>query len=66
MKYMVEKNSCQLFDTGRFNDIAYAYMVCAMREAGTPLDEAGKILEKLGRCFDELTAEQALARFRGE
>lgn len=63
---MSEDNNCQLFDTGRFNDIAYAYVVCAMREAGTPLSEAGKLLEKLGHCFDELTAEQALARFRGE
>ncbi len=32
----VEQNSCQLFNTGRFNDIVLAYLIVSMRAAGTP------------------------------
>ena len=41
----VEQDSCQLFNTGRFNDIVLAYLIIAMRTADTPQDEAMKLLD---------------------
>ena len=61
----IEHNNCQLFNTGRFNDIVLAYLVLAMRASKTPQDEAMKIIDTLGHAFDEITAEEALARYRG-
>lgn len=60
----IEHDSCQLFNTGRFNDIVLAYLVVAMRTTGTPQDEAMKLLDTLGHSLDEMTAEQALERYR--
>ncbi|BAL85141.1 hypothetical protein SELR_pSRC300680 (plasmid) [Selenomonas ruminantium subsp. lactilytica TAM6421] len=61
-----EYNSCQLFDTGRFNDIVLAYIVLAMKNTGMASDEAMKLLGSLENSFDELTATQALQLYRGE
>ena len=61
----VEQDSCQLFNTGRFNDIVLAYLIVSMRKSGTPQDEAMKLLDTMSHAFDELTAEQALERYRG-
>lgn len=61
----VEQNSCQLFNTGRFNDIVLAYLIVSMRAAGTPQDEAMKLLDTMSHAFDGMTAEQALERYRG-
>ena len=60
-----EYNSCQLFDSGRFNDIVLAYVILSMRKAGTATDEAMKLLGSLEASFDELTAQQALQLYRG-
>lgn len=61
----VEQDSCQLFNTGRFNDIVLAYLIVSMRKSGTPQDEAMKLLDTLSHTFDDITAEQALERYRG-
>lgn len=61
----VEQNSCQLFNTGRFNDIVLAYVVLSMRSAGTASDEAMKILDYLEKSLDNMSAEKALERYRG-
>lgn len=61
----VEQDSCQLFNTSRFNDIVLAYLIIAMRTADTPQDEAMKLLDTFGHTLDEITAEQALERYRG-
>ena len=61
----IEHDNCQLFDTGRFNDIVLAYVILAMRASKTPQDEAMKLIDTLGHAFDDMTAEQALARYRG-
>lgn len=61
----VEHNNCQLFDTGCFNDIVLAYVVLSMKTAGTASDEAMKILGALSHSLDDMTAEQALERYRG-
>ena len=60
-----EQNSCQLFNTGRFNDIVLAYVVLSMRSAGTASDEAMKLLDYLGKSLDDMTAERALEHYRG-
>ena len=59
-----EQDSCQLFNTGRFNDIVLAYVILAMRTAGTPQDEAMKLLDTIDKAFDNMTAEQALQHYR--
>lgn len=61
----IEKDSCQLFNTGRFNDIVLAYMMLSMKAADVPSDKAGEILNSLHSALDEMTAEQALERYRG-
>ncbi len=61
----VEQDSCQLFNTGRFNDILLAYLVVAMRTADTPHGEAMKLLDTFNHTLDEMTAEQVLERYRG-
>ncbi len=61
----VEKNSCHLFDTGRFKDIVLAYVIISMRAANSPQDEAMKLLDTLNQAFDNYTAEEALERYRG-
>lgn len=61
----IEQESCRLFDTGRFNDIVLAYVVLSMQYAGTAREEALKLLDALGQGMDEMTAEQALERYRG-
>ena len=61
----IEKENCRLFDSGRFNDIVLAYLIVSMIKSGTPQDEAMKLLDTMGHAFDELTAEQALERYRG-
>lgn len=61
----VEQDSCQLFNTSRFNDIVLAYLIIAMRTADTPQDEAMKLLDTFNHTLDEMTAEQALERYRG-
>lgn len=61
----VEQNSCQLFNTGRFNDIVLAYVVLSMRSAGTASDEAMKILDYLEKSLDNMSAEKAVERYRG-
>lgn len=60
-----EKNSCQLFDTGRFKDIVLAYVIISMRAANSPQEEAMKLLDTLNQAFDNFTAEEALERYRG-
>ena len=60
-----EKNSCMLFDTGRFKDIVLAYLIISMRAANSPQDEAMKLLDTLNQAFDKFTAEEALERYRG-
>lgn len=61
---MIDDNSCMLFDTGRFNDIAMAYTVLAMRAAKTPHDEAVKVIGALQDALNEMNAAEALERFR--
>ena len=60
-----ELNACHKFNTGEFNDIVYAYVMEAMKDADVPSDKAGEILDSLHYAFDNMTAEQALARYRG-
>ncbi|SFB10257.1 hypothetical protein [Selenomonas ruminantium] len=60
----IEQNSCQLFNTGRFNDIVLAYVILSMRNARTPQDEALKLIDALGHNLDSMTAEQALQHYR--
>lgn len=60
-----EQDSCQLFNTGRFKDIVLAYLILSMRTAGTPQDAAMELLDTMGKAFDNMTAEQALQRYRG-
>ena len=62
---VAEKNSCMLFDTGRFKDIVLAYLIISMRAANSPQDEAMKLLDTLNQAFDKFTAEEALERYRG-
>lgn len=59
-----EQDSCQLFNTGRFKDIVLAYVVLSMRTAGTPQEEAMKLLGTMDKVFDNMTAEQALQHYR--
>ena len=54
-----------LFDTGRFKDIVLAYLIISMRAANSPQDEAMKLLDTLNQAFDNFTAEEVLARYRG-
>ncbi len=61
----IEHDNCQLFDTGRFNDIVLAYLVLSMKAADTPPEDAMKLLDTIGHAFDEMTAEEALSRYRG-
>lgn len=61
----IEQDNCQLFNTGRFNDIVLAYLVVAMRTADTPHSEAMKLLDTFNHTLDEMTAEEALERYRG-
>ena len=60
-----EKNSCMLFDTGRFKDIMLAYLIISMRAANSSQDEAMKLLDTLNQAFEKFTAEEALERYRG-
>lgn len=60
-----EHDSCQLFDSGRFNDIVYAYLICAMRDAHTPSEQANEILGSLHCLLDDTPSKLILERFRG-
>lgn len=60
-----EQQDCQLFNTGRFNDIVYAYFVMAARQAKLPNDSAVDLLEALQDSLNNISAEEALERFRG-
>ena len=60
-----EQQDCQLFNTGRFNDIVYAYFVMAAREAKLPNESAVDLLETLQDSLNNISAEEALERFRG-
>lgn len=61
----VEQESCRLFDTGRFNDVVMAYVILSMKAAGTAQEAAMNILDTLGHAFDEMSATEALERYRG-
>ncbi|BAL84745.1 hypothetical protein SELR_pSRC400940 (plasmid) [Selenomonas ruminantium subsp. lactilytica TAM6421] len=61
----IEKENCRLFDSGRFNDIVLAYLVLSMKAANTPHKDAMELLDTMGHAFDEMTAEEALNRYRG-
>lgn len=61
----IEKANCQLFDTGRFNDITLAYLILALQATETPTEQAKNIVEAWGQALDGITAEQALERYRG-
>lgn len=60
-----EQQDCQLFNTGRFNDIVYAYFVMAARKAKLPNESAVDLLEALQDFLNNISAEEALERFRG-
>ena len=55
-----EQQDCQLFNTGRFNDIVYAYFVMAARQAKLPNENVVPLLAAFN-----MSAEEALQRFRG-
>ena len=59
-----EKDSCRLFDSGRFNDIALAYMMLSLKAAEVPEKKATEALAMMYHAFDELHAEEALTRYR--
>lgn len=59
-----EKDSCQLFNTGRFNDIVLAYMMLSLKAAEVPEKKAIEVLDMMYHAFDEMTAEEALTRYR--
>ena len=61
----IEKKNCQWFDTGRFNDITLAYLILVLRATETPTEQAKTIVEAWGQALDEITAEEALERYRG-
>jgi hypothetical protein len=60
-----EQQDCQLFNTGRFNDIVYAYFVMAARQAKTPNEAVVPLLAALEDVLHTMSAEEALERFRG-
>ena len=60
----IERESCKLFNTGRFNDVVLAYVVLSLNAAGTAQDAAMNILDTLYHSFDRFTAEEALTRYR--
>ena len=60
-----EQQDCQLFNTGRFNDIVYAYFVMAARQAKQPNDNVVPLLAALKDVLNNMSAEEALQRFRG-
>ena len=59
-----EEKSCQLFDSGQFNEIMRAYLVLAMREAQVPPKMAGDVLEWLQVNLDDSSAQMALTKYR--
>ena len=61
-----EEKDCSLFDTGRFNGIAMAYLVCALKDADIPAKEAAKIVNTFHQSMDNFPAKEALSRYRGE
>lgn len=61
-----ELNACHKFNTGEFNDIVYAYVMVAMKDADVPYGKAGEVLDSLHYAFDNMTAEEALERYRGD
>ena len=60
-----EQQDCQLFNTGRFNDIVYAYFVMAARQAQLPNENVVPLLTALEDVLNNMSAEEALQRFRG-
>jgi hypothetical protein len=60
-----EQQDCQLFNTGRFNDIVYAYFVMAARQAKIPNEAVVPLLAALEDVLHSMPAEEALQRFRG-
>lgn len=60
-----EQQDCQLFNTGRFNDIVYAYFVMAARQAKLPNENVVPLLAALEDVLSNMSAEEALQRFRG-
>ena len=59
-----ELNACHKFNTGEFNDIVYAYVMEAMKAAEVPEKKAIEVLDMMYHAFDEMTAEEALTRYR--
>ena len=51
-----EQQDCQLFNTGRFNDIVYAYFVMAARQAKTPNEDVIPLSCQQKRHWSDLEA----------
>jgi len=55
-----EQQDCQLFNTGRFNDIVYAYFVMAARQAKLPKENMVPLLAALEDVLNSNTASFVL------
>jgi len=55
-----EQQDCQLFNTGRFNDIVYAYFVMAVRQAKLPKENMVPLLAALEDVLNSNTASFVL------
>lgn len=55
-----DEMNCRAFDTGRFNEITYAYMLLACKQVGLDDETGKKMLGAMHGLYDEIGAEQAL------
>ena len=55
------KEICEMFNTGKFNEIAMGYALEAMRGAKLEEETIWKVISRMQGAFDDLTAEEALA-----
>ena len=63
-----EQRSCEEFNSGRYNSIAMAYLILALRQAeenaGLKRQDAQNVLLAFHQGLDGLTAEEALNLYR--
>ena len=55
-----DEMDCRAFDTGRFNEITYAYLLLACKQIGLDDETGKKMLDVMHGLYDEIGAEQAL------
>ena len=55
-----KEQACRAFNSGDFNDIAYAYLILACKRAGLDDNTGAALLETMGHLFDEIPAEEAM------